>query len=182
MNDADQAGAAPASRAVTIRPMHDTDASSVLAIYQEGIDTGHATFQHSAPTWAAWNAAHLDPCRLVAELNGRVVGWAALSGASTRPVYRGVAEESLYIATAARGLGAGRRLLKQLVTDSEAHGFWTLQAGIFPENKASISLHRSAGFRVLGTRERIGKMDYGPMGGQWRDVLLMERRSQSAGT
>jgi phosphinothricin acetyltransferase len=162
---------------VTIRAMQNDDADAVLAIYQQGIDTGHATFQDVAPDWQTWSKAHLAECRLVAEVDGRVAGWSALSAVSSRCVYRGVAEESIYIAAGARGLGVGKQLLQALVDTSEQAGFWTLQTGIFPENRASIALHEQVGFRILGIRERIGLMSYGPLAGTWRDVAFMERRS-----
>src|SRR5581483_2000056 len=147
------------------------------AIYLDGIATGNATFEQSAPEWDRWDAGHLAKPRLVARAeSGDILGWAALSPVSGRCVYAGVAEVSVYIAEHARGRGVGRQLLERLVDESEAAGVWTLQAGIFPENAASVSLHASAGFRVVGTRERIGQMN-----GRWRDVLLMERRSLVVG-
>ena len=149
----------------------------VRAIYLEGIATGNATFEQSAPEWDNWDAGHLAKPRLVARAeSGDILGWAALSPVSGRCVYAGVAEVSVYIAEHARGRGVGRQLLERLVDESEAAGVWTLQAGIFPENAASVSLHASTGFRVVGTRERIGQMN-----GRWRDVLLMERRSLVVG-
>jgi phosphinothricin acetyltransferase len=166
---------------LTIRAMRDSDADAVLRIYQEGIDTGHATFQDSAPDWAGWSTGHLPECRLVAGLDGRTAGWAALSGVSSRCVYRGVAEESIYIGAAARGHGIGRKLLQALIEASEQAGIWTLQSGIFPENRASLALHQQLGFRILGIRERLGMMSYGPMAGQWRDVVFVERRSDRVG-
>ena len=156
--------------------MEPEDAGTVLAIYRDGIATGLATFETEVPSWADWDAAHLRSCRIVAERDGSVVGFAALSPVSRRAVYRGVAEVSLYVAASARGAGIGRALLDALVRASEAEGFWTLQAGIFPENEASLALHRACGFRVVGTRERIGAH-----GGRWRDVVLLERRSRVAG-
>jgi phosphinothricin acetyltransferase len=149
---------------------------AVRAIYQEGIATGNATFEQSAPEWERWDAGHLPDTRFVARCNGEVLGWAALSPVSSRCVYAGVAEVSIYIAERARGHGVGYQLMLRLIADSEAQGIWTLQAGIFPENIASIAMHERAGFRVLGRRERIGQMD-----GRWRDVVLMERRSAVAG-
>jgi phosphinothricin acetyltransferase len=123
-----------------------------------------------------WDAGHLPCCRLVARAGGEALGWAALSPVSSRCVYGGVAEVSVYVAERARGRGVGRLLLSELVAASERHGIWTLQAGIFPENQASIALHQRAGFRLVGVRERLGSMD-----GRWRDVVLMERRSAIAG-
>ena len=159
-----------------VEEMTPEDWSAVRAIYQEGIATGNATFETEAPEWAAWDAHHRADCRLVARLDGRVVGWAALSPVSSRCVYGGVAEVSVYVAEAARGRGVGRALLQALVADSERRGIWTLQAGIFSENQASLALHRACGFRVVGCRERLGQL-----GGVWRDVVLMERRSQVVG-
>ena len=166
---------------LTIRDMLKRDAAGVLGIYQEGIDTGQATFQDRAPPWPLWDRAHLNVGRLVAERAGHVLAFAALSPVSSREVYRGVAEVSLYVATAARGLGLGREILRRLIDVSEQHGIWTLQAGIFPENTASVGLHQSEGFRLIGIRERIGRMGFGPLAGHWRDVLLLERRSAVTG-
>jgi len=159
-----------------IEPMKISDWDQVAAIYAEGITTGHATFETTVPDWPEWDAARLPTCRLVAREKGRVLGWAALSPVSSRAVYRGVAEVSVYVAASARGKGVGRALLEALVAASEQNGLWTLQAGIFPENEASVVLHQQCGFRVVGQRERIGRMD-----GCWRDVLLLERRSEVAG-
>ena len=159
-----------------LRNMSPTDWPTVRAIYEEGIATGHATFQPEAPTWEEWHAGHLPGCRLIAERTGHVVGWAALSGVSSRCVYAGVAEVSIYVAAQARGGGIGRRLLEALAAESERAGIWTLQAGIFPENLPSIAVHERCGFRVVGRREKLGQMD-----GRWRDVLLLERRSPSVG-
>jgi phosphinothricin acetyltransferase len=154
--------------------MRMEDWESVRAIYIQGIATGNATFAKTAPEWEAWDADHLLSSRLVAREYGKVLGWAALTPYSRRKVYAGVAEVSVYVAETARGRGIGAALLSELVAESEATGIWTLQAGIFPENVASIHLHKQFGFRVVGTRERIGYMD-----GRWRDVVLMERRSGS---
>lgn len=166
---------------LVLRPLIAADAAAVQAIYQAGIDTGHATFQAQAGDWADWDSGHLPDCRLVAEQAGQVCGWAALSPVSSRCVYQGVAEVSLYVAAAARGQRVGSALLKALVAASEQRGFWTLQAGIFPENSASLALHRQADFRVVGVRERLGRMAYGPLAGVWRDVLMLERRSHTVG-
>jgi phosphinothricin acetyltransferase len=146
---------------------------AVRAIYLEGIATGNATFETIAPDWSEWDAKHLPHSRLVVRNNDQLIGWAALSPVSSRPVYRGVAEVSVYIAERARGRGVGRALLDALIVESERHGIWTLQAGIFPENIASIELHRRAGFREVGRRERIGQM----ADGTWRDTILLERRT-----
>ncbi|NNM06805.1 MAG: N-acetyltransferase [Gemmatimonadetes bacterium] len=159
-----------------IRAMEPSDWPRVREIYEEGIATGHATFEAAAPEWPDWDAKHIQTCRLVAEAGGKVLGWAALWPASDRCVYGGVAEVSVYVGTQAHGRGMGTLLLEELVRASEAEGYWTLQAGIFPENGSSVRIHEKCGFRVLGTRERLGKM-----GGQWRDVLLMERRSSLVG-
>lgn len=149
------------------------DWPAVRAIYLEGIATGNATFQTAAPEWEEWDGAHLSHCRLVARDEDGIAGWAALSRVSAREVYRGVAEVSVYVAARVRGKGAGGLLLAGLIGESERHGLWTLQAGIFPENVASLRLHESQGFRVVGVRERLGCMN-----GRWRDVVLMERRSK----
>jgi L-amino acid N-acyltransferase YncA len=152
------------------------DWEAVRGIYLEGIATRNATFEAAAPEWDRWDAAHLKLCRLVARSGEELLGWAALSPVSARAVYAGVAEVSVYIAERAHGRGVGSRLLSALVAESEHQGIWTLQAGIFPENRASIALHEKHGFRVVGTRERIGRMD-----DRWRDVVLMERRSATVG-
>ncbi|WP_201978998.1 GNAT family N-acetyltransferase [Hymenobacter rubidus] len=162
---------------MNIVPMTPAHWPAVCAIYAEGIATGNATFTTDLPTWADWDAAHLAVCRLVAvDENGAVLGWAALSPVSGRCVYAGVAEVSVYIGEAARGQGVGRALLAALAAESERQGLWTLQAGIFPENAASLRLHEAQGFRQVGRRERIGQMR-----GQWRDTLLLERRSAVVG-
>ena len=156
--------------------MEAEDWLAVRAIYLEGIATGNATFETAAPEWEKWDAGHFSHSRLVARRAGVAEGWAALSAVSVRHVYAGVAEVSVYVAARSRGIGVGRRLLEALVAESERNGIWTLQAGIFPENTASLELHRGAGFRVVGTRERVGCLD-----GRWRDVMLLERRSASVG-
>jgi len=160
-------------RGLVIRAMTGSDWRAVKAIYEAGIATRVATFETEAPSWEDWDAGHLDGHRLVAEDAGEVLGWAALAPASSRRVYAGVAEESVYVAEQSRGRGLGRALLDALVAGSEQDGIWTLQAGVFPENTASLELHRRCGFRVVGLRERIGRLD-----GAWRDVVLMERRSE----
>lgn len=156
--------------------MSAADADGVLAIYAEGLETGEATFETEVPTWAAWDAGHLQDCRLVARSGDTLAGWAALSPVSGRCVYAGVAEVSVYVAARARGQGVGRELLRHLVAASEGVGVWTLQAGLFPENAASLRLHERCGFRVVGRRERIGQLR-----GVWRDTLLLERRSATVG-
>jgi L-amino acid N-acyltransferase YncA len=165
-----------ADLAVAIGEMVEQDWSAVLAIYLEGIATRHATFETSAPGWSTWDSGHLQSCRFVARSGSEVLGWAALSPVSNRCVYGGVAEVTIYVAVRARGRKIGSKLLAALAEASESNGIWTLQAGIFPENIASIELHKRAGFRIVGTRERLGCMD-----GRWRDVILMERRSAVAG-
>ena len=150
--------------------------SEVKKIYEEGIATGQATFQQSAPEWEEWNRNHLTTCRIVAKDKDTILGWAALTPVSGRPVYAGVAEVSVYISLKARGKGLGKQLLEQLVGESEMQNIWTLQAGIFPENTPSIKIHKACGFRILGIREKIGKMN-----GTWRDTILMERRSKKIG-
>ena len=162
---------------VTITLMQANDWTSVAKIYNDGISSGFATFETSAPDYAVWNKAHLKACRLIATSSQEIIGWAALSPVSGRCVYGGVAEVSVYIATNARGLGIGKLLMKQLISDSEKEGLWTLQSGIFPENKASIELHKSMGFRYIGKREKIGKTAEGV----WKDNLLFERRSTAIG-
>ena len=162
---------------IAIEPLTADHWEAVRTVYLEGISTGNATFQQTAPDWMDWNNGHLQACRAVAVKDKEIIGWAALSPVSGRCVYAGVAEVSVYVAQAARGRGVGTKLLTNLVADSEAAGIWTLQAGIFPENTASIHLHTKAGFRIVGTRERVGAMN-----GRWRDVVLMERRSAVVGT
>ena len=159
-----------------VEGMRETDWQSVRAIYEEGIATGHATFETQVPGWEKWNGGHLHTCRLVARRDGEVIGWAALSSVSGRCVYAGVAEVSVYVAASVRGSGVGKALLRALVEVSESEGIWTLQAGIFPENEASIALHKACGFREVGRREWLGQMN-----GVWRDVVLMERRCKVVG-
>jgi phosphinothricin acetyltransferase len=156
--------------------MTAADGDAVLRIYQAGLDTGQASFETSAPTWEAFDRGKLRGHRLVAVLDGAVVGWAAVSPVSTRPVYAGVVEHSVYVDPEAHGRGVGRLLLTGLVESTEAGGIWTLQSGVFPENTASLRLHAGVGFRIVGTRERVGRHH-----GVWRDVLLLERRSNVAG-
>jgi phosphinothricin acetyltransferase len=161
------------SGSVTIRSMQPRDWTDVARIYADGIRTGLATFETEVPDRGYWDAGHIPSCRLVAAIDGRVMAWAALSPTSQREVYRGVAEASIYVGEPARGRGVGSALLGELVACSEREGLWTLQAGIFPENEPSIRLHQRHGFRIVGTRERIGASS-----GRWRDVLLLERRSE----
>ena len=155
-----------------IQPLRPADWPAVRAIYEAGIATGDATFETAAPTWAAGDAAHLPGHRLLARDGDRVLGWAALAPVSDRCAYAGVAEDSIYVAPQAQGRGVGRALLGALVASAERAGIWTVQTGIFPENRASVRLHQACGFRVVGVRERIGRLH-----GRWRDVLLLERRS-----
>ena len=160
-----------------IREMQPADYQAVRAIYLEGIATHNATFETEAPEWLVWDADHLPFGRLVAvDEQGRITGWTALTKVSSRCVYEGVAEISVYVAEQARGEGVGKHLLEQLVAISEQHGIWTLQAGILKENVASQKLHEGCGFRIVGVRERLGRMN-----GVWRDVVLMERRSSVVG-
>lgn len=161
---------------VEVVPMTPEHWPSVREIYLEGIATRNATFETSAPDWTTWDQRYLEIARLVAIDEGTVVGWAALSAVSRRAVYRGVAEVSVYVAADHRGAGIGSRLLDALVEASEAAGVWTLQASVFPENEATLRLHHRREFRTVGHRERIGKLD-----GRWRDTVLLERRSRSAG-
>jgi L-amino acid N-acyltransferase YncA len=162
---------------VSITAMTADDWPAVARIFEQGIATGNATFEHEVPSWERWSAARVPEPRLVARYAGGVIGWAALSPTSSRAVYRGVGAVSIYVAPAHSGRGIGRALLEELVRTSGHAGFWTLQAGIFPENAASIALHESCGFRLLGTHERLGQMP----DGRWRDVVLYERRSQTVG-
>ncbi len=158
--------------------MHPGDASQVLAIYQAGLDTGQASFEATAPGWDAFDRARLPLHRHVAaDATGTVLGWVAATAVSPRPAYRGVVEHSIYVHPDARGRGIGAALLDALTGSADAGGIWTIQTGIFPGNTASLRLHQRAGFRVVGTRERIGCHH-----GRWRDVTLLERRSPTAGT
>jgi phosphinothricin acetyltransferase len=149
---------------------------AVQAIYEQGIAGGNATFETEAPSWEDWDKTHLEGHRLVALQGGEVVGWAALAPVSERCVYAGVAENSVYVADSAQGRGVGRALLDELIRRSEQDGIWTIQTGIFPENVASLDLHKRCGFRVVGTRERIGRHH-----DVWRDVVFMERRARDQG-
>jgi phosphinothricin acetyltransferase len=157
--------------------MTEADADAVLAVFQAGIDTGDATFETAAPTWAAFDASRLPAFRLVAVDGDTVLGWVAVTAVSARPAYAGVVEHGVYVSPAARGRGVGLALMNALIASTEAAGVWTLQAAVFPENTASVALHRRCGFRVVGTRERIARRD-----GRWRDTVLLERRSRLAGT
>ena len=156
-----------------LQPMHW---AFVKSIYEEGIKSGNATFQQQAPEWDTWDLDHLKHSRIIALENNEVVGWAALSPVSGRCVYAGVAEVSVYVAAQQRGNKIGHSLLEELVKQSEANSIWTLQAGIFPENMASLKIHEANGFRIVGFREKIGQMN-----GRWRDTIYLERRSNIVG-
>jgi phosphinothricin acetyltransferase len=160
--------------------MRDTDADAVLRIYQAGIDSGNASFESTAPTWAAFGAGKLPDHRHVAvDTTGTVLGWVTASPVSDRCVYAGVVEHSVYVDPAAQRRGIGQALLDAVIRSTEAAGIWTIQSGIFPENTASLSLHQRAGFRIVGVRERIGR--HGSQGNRWRDVVFIERRSPLVG-
>lgn len=161
---------------LNIEKMRPEDWGFVQSIYKEGLENGTATFDTKVPGWEDWDQNHIKEPRLVARSASQVVGWAALRPVSDRDVYRGVAEVSIYVARHARGLGIGKSLLKKLISRAELAGFWTLQAAVFPENEASVELHKSCGFREVGTRKKIGQL-----GGEWRDVLLLEFRSPKVG-
>lgn len=161
---------------VSIRKMSATDWNSVADIYKEGIATGVATFETTVPTFESWDKAHMISCRFVAESFNIILGWVALSPVSSRCVYGGVAEVSVYISKSSRGKGIGKLLLKHLIDTSEQEGIWTLQSGVFPTNHGSIKIHEAVGFRMIGSRERIGKLN-----GQWIDNVLFERRSRLVG-
>lgn len=161
---------------ILIRNITEQDYPSIKKIYEEGIATGNATFETIAPVWDEWNSSKLPYCRLCAVSGEKIAGWAALSPTSKREVYKGVCEESIYIATEFSGKGIGRNLMDALIKESEANGVWTLYASIFPENTASIKLHLSCGFRQIGYMERSGCMN-----GIWRDTWLFERRSKETG-
>jgi len=162
---------------MTLRNMVPEDWKQVAKIYEEGMATGLATFETQVPSYEAWDGAHIKTCRIIAEENELILGWAALSPVSSRCVYGGVAEVSVYISQNFRGKGLGQALMQKLIEESEDQGYWTLQSGVFPENKASIKLHEKVGFRFLGKRERVGKTHEGV----WKDNLLFERRSSVVG-
>lgn len=159
-----------------IREMKPSDWNQVAQIYNEGIATGFATFETQVPSFNDWDKAHIESCRLVAEENGIILGWAALSPVSSRCVYGGVGEVSVYVGAKSRGKGSGKQLLQKLIETSENAGYWTLQSGVFPENEASIKLHEKVGFRYIGRREHVGKL-----AGKWKDNLLFEKRSKTIG-
>jgi phosphinothricin acetyltransferase len=163
---------------IRIRPLDAADWPAVEAIYREGIATGNATFESQPPGWSTFDAEKITTPRMVATTgDGSVVGWAAASRVSSREVYRGVIEHSVYVAHSTQGAGVGRLLLHAFVDGAEQAGYWTIQSSIFPENTASLALHERAGFRVVGVRRAIATMSYGPWAGQWRDTVLVERRS-----
>ena len=161
---------------MTIDKLTEKHWPEVKAIYQTGIATSNATFATSAPEWAEWDAAHVKSCRLVAAENDVVIGWAALTAITDQCTFAGVAEVSVYVAENARGKGIGKQLLYALIEESEAHNFWTLEARILAENAVSVKIHEETGFRIIGVRERIAKLN-----GIWRDTILLERRSVKAG-
>jgi phosphinothricin acetyltransferase len=165
-----------------IAPLEQTHWPQVARIYADGIATGDATFEAEPPSWERFDAGRLPGHRHVALDGERVLGWVAASPVSERCVYAGVVEHSVYVDPAAHGRGVGRALLAALIGSTEAAGIWTIQSGVFPENAASLALHRATGFRVVGTRHRLGRMSTGPRAGQWRDVVLLERRSERVGT
>ena len=161
---------------ILFRPIKATDWEIVAEIYRQGIETNNATFQQQIPTWEEWDNGHLKNCRILASIDNKIAGWAALTPVSGRCVYAGVAEVSVYVADNFRGQNIGKMLLNKLIIESEKENLWTLQAGIFPENIASLTIHEKVGFRKVGYRENIGKMN-----GEWRDTVLMERRSKVVG-
>ncbi|GIO27257.1 GNAT family N-acetyltransferase [Ornithinibacillus bavariensis] len=161
---------------VFVQQMKKKDWSCVKEIYRQGIETGNATFDTEPPSWEEWDNGHLEGCRLVACYGEQVIGWAALSQSAHKEAYRGVAEVSIYVSANSSGKGVGSLLLKELIIASEEEGLWTLQALIFPENTASMSLHIRNGFEIVGTRKRVGKLN-----NKWRDVVLLERRSSIVG-
>jgi L-amino acid N-acyltransferase YncA len=161
---------------IAIKPMTADSWADVVTIYESGIASKNATFEINAPNWETWDNAHRQDCRLIASIDDKIVGWAALSNVSSRCVYSGVAEVSIYVDSDYRGIGVGDSLMSELISKSEISGIWTLQAGIFPENTACLRLHEKHGFRLIGKKERIGKMD-----DTWRDVFQLERRSKIVG-
>ncbi len=166
---------------VRTRLMQDTDQDAVLGIYAEGIASGHATFTSIVPSWPEWDKTYLPNCRVVATKNEDVIGWVALKPVSTRPVYRGVTDISIYVASSSHGTGVGKRLMADIIDISEAEDIWTIRAHMFPESYISKHLHETFGFRTVGISEKAGKMENGPFTGVWRDVRLMERRSKRVG-
>ena len=161
---------------MNFRKLLNEDWLHVAKIYQQGINTGNATFEQNIPDWELWNKNHLSNCRLVAEIENDIVGWAALSSVSSRCIYEGVAEVSVYVSSNLQGKNIGGQLLQKLIIESENHNIWTLQSSIFRENVASIKIHLNNGFREIGFREKVGKMN-----NVWRDAVLLERRSKKVG-
>lgn len=162
---------------IDFRTMTENDWPYVSEIYLQGIKTHNATFETQIPTWDKWDSSHIKTCRIIVSIDNEIAGWAALVPVSARKVYSGVAEISIYISDKFKGQRIGTKLLEQLIEESEINGFWTLQAVIFPENKLSLAMHQSHGFRLVGHRERIGQIN-----GTWRNTLLLERRSNKIGT
>lgn len=158
---------------VKLRPFNQADFKDVMTIYAQGIDTGIATFETQIPNWSTFDEKYIHECRIIAEVEDNVVGFAILAPVSKREVYKGVAEVSVYVDEDFHGQGIGENLLKQLISESEGEGFWTLQAGIFPENVASLKLHEKCGFRLVGVKEKIGQLN-----GKWYDNCFLERRSK----
>jgi L-amino acid N-acyltransferase YncA len=161
---------------IVFRQMRSGDWDQVAEIYRQGIETGNATFQTEVPSWESWDSAHIKTCRIVACRGDEIIGWAALTPVSSRCVYAGVAEVSVYISNYYQGQKVGTKLLEELISESEKAGLWTLQSGIFPENIPSLKIHRNMGFRKVGIRKKIGNMN-----GKWRDTVLLERRSKITG-
>ena len=159
-----------------IREMIPNDSTRILEIYQMGLDTKNATFETSVPSWTDWDSKHLEHSRFVYAEDDKILGWIALSPVSTRKVYKGVAEVSVYIDTNTLGKGIGSKLMEKVIISSEMHGIWTLYSSIFPENAATLKLHDKFGFRIIGTREKIAQLDH-----KWRDTVLLERRSKKIG-
>jgi L-amino acid N-acyltransferase YncA len=159
-----------------IIPIHKDHFPEIAEIYRQGLETGNATFETTLPTWEEWDKAKLKHSRLVAIIDNTVVGWAALSAVSDRCVYGGVAEVSIYISNDYQGKGIGKALMQKLIEESESNRIWTLQSGMFPENETTVALHKSAGFRMIGHREKVGKL-----GNTWRNTIMMERRSKTIG-
>jgi phosphinothricin acetyltransferase len=174
-------GSSEEAKPVALAPLTVGHWPAVERIYADGIATGHATFEERPPSWEQFDATKLPGHRVVALARDSVAGWAAASPVSERCVYAGVVEHSVYVDPAEAGRGLGLQLLRALVASTEAAGIWTVQSGIFPENEVSLRLHARAGFRVVGTRERVGRMSYGPAAGRWRDVIFIEHRSALAG-
>lgn len=166
---------------IVIRNMISSDWPEVKDIYEEGLSTGIATFEVQAPAWKDWDIEHMNSSRLVASRNDLILGWAALSPVSSRCIYAGVAEVSVYVAASAKRTGIGTILLKQLINESEKNGIWTLNASLFPENESSLKLHKKLGFREIGYKEIVGKMSYGIFEGEWKNNILLERRSEYVG-